>query len=151
MLLFLHMHIHTMRHHGERLTSGRHHIQGQTPLHIAASIGNQRCVSAFLADGRADPNKGMGVRRASLRHRAPARIPSIAVPGWPGHQANFSWISFSCVVNDAPTHPGRHRPQSQTPLYIAARIGREHCVAALLADGRADPNLADKEVRQPSL
>ena len=95
---------------------------GETPLHVAAAVGNAGAVAA-LANQGADL-EALGRDGLTPLHRAAALGNAEAVT----------------TLLEAGADPNARDEYSQTPLNFAATVGNAEAVAALLEAG-ADPNL----------
>ena len=105
---------------------------GETPLHVAAHVGNYEAVKLFLG------------RRVSvnLKDEYFGRTPlHLAAHGW---HADIVWL---LLLNGA--NPNERDRSGRTPLHYAVYTRPEVRVARILLEAGADPNIQDAYGRTP--
>jgi ubiquitin-protein ligase len=109
-------------------------IPSETPLHLAARIGNESYFKLLLDSGDYDVN---------LKNTAYGQIP-LSRAAEKGHEALIKLLLDTGTVEvDSKDNNG------QTPLSHAARMGHETVVKLLLATGKADVNSKDTNGQTP--
>eukprot|EP00730_Choanoeca_flexa_P018614 TRINITY_DN9059_c0_g1_i5.p1 TRINITY_DN9059_c0_g1~~TRINITY_DN9059_c0_g1_i5.p1 ORF type:complete len:868 (+),score=115.46 TRINITY_DN9059_c0_g1_i5:58-2661(+) len=136
---------------------------GLTPLHMAAGNGNVECITSMLSAMKPDTNGSLRLDTTDANMRTPLHLAVIA-----GHTAVVSQLLLrgaSCTAKDedgssvlhvAVEHAPamlpllvKHTEQvdvtdasMQTPLHLAAKLGLDNALEALLA---AKPNVLSKD------
>lgn len=108
---------------------------GTNPIHLAADLGLQQCLSILLSAPNADPNI-----RICLREKESTALHLAADEG------NAECVNL-LLAKGADAKLKNHR--GFTALHLAARKSSLECVESLLRNGSANPNAEDFDQRTP--